>query len=37
MLYVLLTLNIKNEKILWKEIIIYKYNDSCINNKEAAF
>lgn len=37
MLNVLLTLNIKNDKILWREIIIYKYNDSCFNNKEAVF
>ena len=36
MLYVLLTLDIKMKKKCEKEIHIYSYNDSYINNKEAV-
>ena len=40
MLYVLLTLDIKNEKITCnmkkKFMFIYRYNDSCIDNEETA-
>ena len=33
---ILLTLGIQNEKNVKKFIFIYRYNDSCIDNKEAA-
>lgn len=37
MLYILLTLDIENEMIIWKRFtFIYSYNNYIIDNKEAA-
>lgn len=38
MFYVLLTLAIKNEKVMkMKSMFIYRYNNSCTDTEEAAY